>query len=120
MTTREIIENSFNKEVSRIFETKPQIKDMILNHERKSICIENIAAEVRKTEWSDTYKFRKDQIEDLGREYAKTFSKLALQHAEEKLLSAAERDRREREAREMAEMDKIIEEMDKSESLKDV
>lgn len=115
--SREIIKAEFEAEVRELFKDRPHIQEFILNHERLSTCIDNLQAEIRKAEWMSAFRITRKHIEFTAREYARTFSKLAMQYAEEQALSQGERSMRIRKADEQKEIAAMFESVDRTKEL---
>jgi len=114
---RSIILKSFDESLDEIFSKNQNILNFLKNHERKNTCIDNLVAETTKVELSGRYILKKEDIEFIGKEYARTFSQMALRFEEEKAVSKLERQRRIKEADDFKEVSEMIQEIDRSESL---
>jgi len=117
MSTRDFIATTFNREVETLFESNEQIKRFILDHERKELCIDNIAKEIRIAELGSVFKVKTNHVEFVAKEYAKTFSRAALQAAEEKSVSEMEKIRRIKEAKDKEDVANMFGSTDSSVSL---
>jgi len=117
MSTRELIETAFNKEVETLFAKNESMKRFILGHERKSLCIDNIDKEIRIAELGSVFTVKTSHVEFVAKEYAKTFSKAALNLEEEKAVSQMERLRRIKEAQDKADVLEMFGSTDSSVSL---
>jgi hypothetical protein len=80
-------------ELTRIFKTNSSVLNFVLKHERKQVLIRNLAAEIMRVEGL-SMSFDAAKYQRVIKDFAKQFATSALQHAEEKALSDAERARR--------------------------
>ena len=117
MDTRALLASEFDKEITSMFKEKTEIRNFLLNHERKDLCINNLVTEVRKSEINSAFKMNKEHVITIAKEYAKTFSSAALKYAEEQAVSSLERERRIRKAEEAEEVANMFNSEDHSESL---
>ena len=89
----QILRDSFDGQIIKIFKEKqPDVCNFLLNHERKNLCINNMVELCAKTE--RLYPLKKEDIQYVGKSYADTFSKVALQYEEQQAVSDLERSRR--------------------------
>ena len=117
MQARQIITEAFENQIKDMFKDKESIKTFILNHERKNLCIDNMVTEVKKTELGSAFNLERRHLELMGKEYAKTFSKAALDHAEQSTISQVEKQRRINKAQEREEVARMFQDEDRSESI---
>lgn len=120
MSNQEIVTTAFNAEIERIFEPKEDIKTFLLGHERKKLCIENLLKEIRIIELGGAVKLDRDRIVGLSQDFARTFSKVALEYVERQRMTAmqkkVEKDRLEEDAYFEKLFSEEISEVDRSES----
>jgi hypothetical protein len=108
MDAYQILKKSFDDEVDSLFKEKPAIHSYIKNHERKNLCIENIAKEVRLIELTRAIKLDRNRLEFLGKTYVKTFASIAIAHAEENLKSESKKIQERRARDEAAEFEEMF------------
>lgn len=104
---RDILTASFDKEVKRIFKDRTEMQNFILNHERKNLCIENMLEAIRGTE-KVMAKLSKDDIIYVGKSYAQTFCKAAVDYAERQAMTQLQKDVELRKAQERKEVDDLF------------
>lgn len=92
------IQKHFDEFINETFKTNTAIRDFILNHERKNICIDNLTMHLKKIELTRPNYVGPGEVRLLAKDYARMFSRAALDHKEEQLLSEAERNRKISEA----------------------
>lgn len=110
MDTRTILLTAFDNQIKETFKNKTEVKNWLLNHERKNTCIDNLMSEIKKTELKKAVLLNRETIEMLGKDYANSFSKISLRYQEEQAISAMERSRRLKDAEENEEIAKLFEE----------
>ena len=108
LDTKTLIERAFNGELKRIFAPKNEVKQFLLKHPRKKICIENLVTEVRKAELSNAIKMDLPKLEFLGKSFAKTFAKLALNLKERELMTNLQKAKEQKMANEAEELKKFF------------
>lgn len=79
------IENGFDQELKRLFNTKPDILNFLIKHERKQLCLTNLLGEIKKSPW-----LTKPQFNEIIKAAATLFAKAALDTKEKELISQAE------------------------------
>lgn len=95
MSTKELVRKVFIEALMKAYNTKPEVMNFLLNHERLDIAIERITHQIRQIEFGPIGKrFTAQQFQTVVVEGAKWFAIFARQHADEHLLSHAERQRR--------------------------
>lgn len=109
----------FDQEVRRLFKDQPKVKEFILNHERKNLCIENLDVEIRKMQLVPTFTLLKNDFEFIVKSYAYTFAHAALKEVEERKMHYLEKQKKIDEAREFEEIKTMFESEDHSYSLDD-
>jgi len=117
MFTKTLLKKSFTDQVNLMFRDKPKVSRFILNHERVGQCLENLRVEVKKMELSKSTNLKNSHVEMLGKEYAITFSKLALKHQEEQAVNYLKKQRMIDEKKEIDEIMGMFDSEDSSESL---
>ena len=80
----------FDGEIRRVLGTKPEVMNFVLNHERKSKCIENIMQQVFIIE-KRRLKMSPITMRRLIGDVARTFAKAALTEKEQQLMSEAQK-----------------------------
>jgi hypothetical protein len=96
---KQIIDETFEKEVRRIFNTKPEIIKFLLNHpdlERKKE--HDCRREIRVAEMSYGVKMDRMRLERIICAWTQVFCQVAFSIKEQQLISPAERERRIKEA----------------------
>lgn len=88
----EQITDEFNSWIKRNIKNEG-VRNYLLQHERKNGCINKVYEQVRKAEVGATV-FDKHRYHILIHECAKTFCQVALEYAEQQLLSKAEQAKR--------------------------
>jgi hypothetical protein len=97
------------------FETMPDVRDMLMNHERKNAVLETMATQIRLFElgnWKDHNRavmYRKLIVETV----ADMFSRTALEYAEQQALSDLEKSRLRSEATRIEDLKEQFAEMQK-------
>lgn len=109
MNTYQILEKHLNEEISRIFKEKKEVKNFILNHPRKKICIENLTAQIKKEELSGV-TFSKDHLIAWGKSFARNFADIALESKRQELLTENKRQQMLHDAELTKEAQKVIDE----------
>ena len=121
MSNQEIVTEAFDSEIKRIFEPKEDIKNFLLNHERKNLCIENLLKEIRVIELGGAVKLDREKIVGLGQNFAQTFAKLSLEFVERERMTAMQKKVEKDQIEENEYFEKLfneeISEIDKSESI---
>jgi len=117
MSTRDLIATTFDNEVKSLFSDNETLRRFVLDHERKNLCIDNISKEIRIAELGSVVDIKTSHVEFVAKEYAKTFSKMALKQAEEKSVSQMERSRRVKEAQDKEDIANMFSSTDSSVSL---
>lgn len=88
----------FDEEIAKRFQSNEAVKNFLLRHERREICLNNLCAEISRIEGlsinfnAEKYRYTIAQVVNM-------FATRALEVHEQKLLSNAERRRREDENR---------------------
>lgn len=117
MTAIEMMEAAFNKKLDLILKDNEPVRNFVLNHPKRQLCLKNLSEQIFQIELSDNIKLDKKKIEDIGEQFALTFSKVALMDAEKKAVSDLENRRLRHDEEEWEAMDEIAEEIDKSTGL---
>lgn len=97
----------FNARISETFQTKPLIKDFLINHERKHIAINNLCEQLKPL------KLDLAQFIKVVQSTADLFASTALNAKEIELLTASEQKRRQDEASRMQTLEAEFNEMQK-------
>ncbi len=85
----------FHSFIKEKFGAKPNVYTYLVNHERKDKCIDEITAQIRMAEISNIrHRLDLGRIQLMAEAGARMFCSAAIQHAEERALSGAERQRR--------------------------
>lgn len=96
---RSDVEKIFDESLERVFGSSPNVLKFLKLHERKQICLNNLCAEIITCE-KRSLIFNAEHYREVIYEVAvNMFARKALEHAEQKAMSSAERGRREDEAR---------------------
>ena len=85
MDLKRMVSDAFNKELKQVYAEKHEVRKFLLEHPRKHVCLNNLVQEIKLMEMKTTIKLDRARIEMLGKTYAHTFSKLALNHKEQEL-----------------------------------
>lgn len=97
-----ILENipaRFDDVIKKTFATLPEVRQFLLNHERKNLAIEKTKEQIKIAELSNFgKKFEARHVLECIEMCAKCFCNAALNHKKEQVLSAAEYQRRVDEA----------------------
>lgn len=121
MSLRNMVSEAFDNEIKRLYATRQPVKEFLLNHERKNLCIENLCKEIRVAEMSHAVNIKRETIDMLAQNFATSFARIALKHAEEKAMTQLQKDVAIRKADEEKELLRIVEDMmeekDRSEEL---
>ena len=100
---RRVITERFNKKVREIFGEKPEVMRFLMNHERKNVLIENLAAEINKLE-NSLVKTKVDSLNMVIDDFTVMFCRAALDTKETETRSYVESMRLEREAQAQKEL----------------
>jgi hypothetical protein len=93
-----VVARHFNAFIEKTFKPKESVKNFLLKHERKELCINNLVTALKTLELTKPQLLGKDEVKQISEDFARMFCKAALDYAEEKALSEAERQRRISEA----------------------
>ena len=111
MESFKYVEDSFDKELSRLFADKPEVLSFLKNHDRKSLLFDNLKSEIITTELKNATLINQDQLKFIGKEFAKTFSSLALEAHKKKVMTKGELAAIEREHADWDEVGSLLEEV---------
>ena len=100
---RNTIEALFNKEINKVFSSKPDIEKFLVNHERKNLAIDNILGEIRVCELRVPQLMHTKTFNEIISSSARIFCKLALEDAEVRSMTSLQRSMAEKEAQAMQE-----------------
>lgn len=81
------IRRLFDDAIKDKLKSKPELMRIIIKHERKESCLDNIARELRAVEFSGI-KMTKNTRDQVIKDCAIMFAKAAIQHLEEREMSA--------------------------------
>ena len=103
-----IIESKFNSTSKGIFKKQSEVRQFILGHEKKHLCVENLAKEIKIMELKGK-EFSKRTIELLSEDFARLFAQSALQLKEEQLLSEAKKIQKQKNKQDREDYQKMLE-----------
>lgn len=104
------LEREVDRHIESIFKDKTDLQRFFKTYERKPEFLKNLAREMRKADAKKVLKSGPETIAWTVREMTKTYCRLALQHQEERQLSALERSRRIQQADQLKESEGIVRE----------
>jgi len=107
------VEDAFHDELRRLFAQKPEVFNFLNNHERKSVMFNNLKSEIVTAELKSATFINQKSLKMIGKEFAKTFSELALRAKEKEYTSEAEIQRRLHNAHQFNEIQEMIEQNSK-------
>lgn len=87
------IEKRVDEDLTRIFQSKRDVLNWLLKHERKPLLVRNLAVEISRLEGL-SMTFNAEKYKRVIKDFARQFATSALQYAEEQALTHGERTRR--------------------------
>jgi hypothetical protein len=105
---REQIERIFDEKIKDVFKSRPDLQKFFLRHERKSVCLDNLTAQVRTAEWQLGAKMDGVKFTAMIETVASMFCKAALGTKEKDLMSASEKARIQITNRDLLDLEKEI------------
>lgn len=109
-----LVEDAFFNEIKRVFGSKPDIYSWLKNHERIPLLMTNLKKEIVTTELKNARLITTDSLKMIGKEFAHTFAKFAVDQKESELMTEAEKQRRLHELHEWNEIGEMLEEGDET------
>ena len=109
-----IIRQLFDDRIKSVFKIDPNIQRFLLNHERKNLCLERLAREIRTAELARPKNCTVFNIAKLRLCVATTadlFARAALENRKKELMSIMEMKRLEEEASKIAIAQNVLEEI---------
>lgn len=85
------IEQAFNDHLVLMFNEKPAVLKFIQNHERKTLCLENLMVAIDGVEANSPVILKKEHVLTLAQEYAHMFAKAALDYEEQQQMHYLEK-----------------------------
>jgi hypothetical protein len=102
----------FDEALVEKFKTMPEILNMLLKHERKKICLDNLCAEIIRMN-GRRLLFEVDTFKQVIETTAQMFARQALRKAEQDALSSIERIRLQTEADRIKNAQEVMHELQK-------
>lgn len=107
------VSQRFNDHISKVFVSKPEVRNFLLNHERKANCIANLCEQIRIAELSNIrHTFNVLKYSRVIESVVEMFCSACLKHKEEELLSRAERQKRLDEANTLEYAKELIQDLE--------
>lgn len=110
----QIVRRVFDEHLKTVFASKPDILRFLLNHERKNLCLERLAKEIRMAELSQKVggsAFNISKLRACIETTANIFALAALEAKKKELLSLMELKRLEDEAAKVSEAQNVLREI---------